>query len=59
MTFFKNVKVEQIYQARCGNRAQAGLDIVDWIEGYYNRQRIRSSIGNRPPLQAEKVLLAA
>ncbi len=36
-SFFKTLKVERIYQTRCETRAQARLDIVDWIEGYCNR----------------------
>ena len=58
-SFFKTLKVERIYQTRYETRAQARLDIVDWIEGYYNRQRVHSSIGYRVPVQAEEMLLAA
>ena len=36
-SFFKTLKVERVYQVRYDTRAQARLDIVDWIEGYYNR----------------------
>lgn len=32
--FFKTLKVERIYQVRYETRAEARLDIVDWIEGY-------------------------
>jgi transposase InsO family protein len=35
-SFFKTLKVERVYQLRYDNRAQARLDIVDWIEGFYN-----------------------
>jgi transposase InsO family protein len=58
-SFFKTLKVECIYQSRYETRAQARLDIVNWIEGYYNRQRIHSSIGYRTPVQAEETLMAA
>jgi len=58
-SFFKTLKVERIYQTRYETRAQARLDIVDWIEGYYNRQRIHSSTGYRTPVQAEETLMAA
>ena len=58
-SFFKTLKVERIYQTRYETRAHARLDIVDWIEGYYNRQRLHSSIGYRVPVQAEEMLLAA
>ncbi len=33
--------------------AQAGLDIVDWIEGYYNRQRLHTSIDFLTPVDYE------
>lgn len=58
-SFFKTLKVERIYQTRYETRAQARLDIVDWIEGYYNRQRLHSSTGYLTPVQAERVLIAA
>lgn len=44
-SFFKTLKVERIYQGRYETREQARLDIVNWIEGFYNRQRLHSSIG--------------
>jgi transposase InsO family protein len=43
-SFFKTLKVERIYQGRYKTREQPRLDIVDWIEGFYNRQRIYSPI---------------
>ena len=58
-SFFKTLKVERIYQTRYETRAHARLDIVGWIEGYYNRQRLHSSTGYRAPVQAEEMLLAA
>lgn len=58
-SFFKTLKVERIYQVRYGNRAQARLDIVDWIEGFYNRQRIHSAVGYLAPVACENSLLAA
>jgi putative transposase len=58
-SFFKTLKVERIYQLRYDTRAHARLDIVDWIEGTYNRQRIHSSIGYRTPVNAESSLMAA
>jgi putative transposase len=57
--FFKTLKVERIYQTHYETRAQARLDIVDWIEGYYNRKRLHSSLGYVTPVHAEEALLAA
>jgi len=35
-SFFKTLKVERIHLLRYDTRAHAKLDIVDWIEGFYN-----------------------
>jgi putative transposase len=56
---FKTLKVERIYQAQYATRAEARLDIVDWIEGFYDRQRLHSSIGYQTPVSAETSLVAA
>jgi putative transposase len=58
-SFFKTLKVEQIYQGRYETREQARLEIVDWIEGFYNRQRLHTSIGYRTPVEVENMLKAA
>lgn len=58
-SFFKTLKVERVHQVRYVTRAQARLDIADWIEGFYNRRRIHSSIGYKTPLQAEREFMAA
>ena len=58
-SFFKTLKVERIYQVRYDTRAQACLDIVDWIEGYYNRVRMHTAIGFLTPLAKERSFVAA
>ncbi len=58
-SFFKTLKVERIYQLRYQTRAQARLDIVDWIEGFYNHRRFHSSIGYEIPARMESRLMAA
>lgn len=58
-SFFKTLKVEQTSRCRYKTRAQARLDVVDWIEGFYNRQRIHSSIGYRTPCDYETAQKAA
>lgn len=58
-SFFKTLKVERIYQVRYDTRAQARLDIVDWIEGWYNRQRLHSANGFLAPVTWENAQLAA
>jgi transposase InsO family protein len=58
-SFFKTLKVERVHRLRYDTRAQARLDIVDWIEGFYNRRRMHSSIGYTTPVQAETILMTA
>ena len=58
-SFFKTLKVERVYQLRYDTRAQARLDIVDWIEVFYNHRRLHSSIGYQTPAHVESSLMAA
>ena len=58
-SFFKTLKVERTYQVRYATRAEARLDVVNWIEGFYNRRRLHSSIGYRTPVGVEEGLIAA
>ncbi|MFP3801953.1 IS3 family transposase [Paraburkholderia sp. SIMBA_027] len=58
-SFFKTLKVGRIYQVHYETRAEARLDIVDWIEGYYNRERLHTSIGFLTPVDYEAALIAA
>lgn len=58
-SFFKTLKVERLYRVHYYDRQQARLDIVDWIEGFYNRQRLHSSNGFQTPVVAEAMLKAA
>jgi putative transposase len=58
-SFFKTLKVERVYQLRYATRAHAKLDVIDWIEGFYNRERLHSSNGYQAPCDAESSLRAA
>jgi putative transposase len=58
-SFFKTLKVERIYLLRYETRAIAKLDIVDWIEGFYNQRRMHSSIGYKTPVDMESTLMTA
>lgn len=48
-SFFKTLKVEQVYAVRYDTRTQARRDLVAWMEGYYNTRRLHSSIGFQTP----------
>lgn len=58
-SFFKTLKVERVYQVRYESRAQARIDVVNWIEGFYNSQRLHTSIDFQVPNILEKTLAAA
>jgi putative transposase len=58
-SFFKTLKVERIYQTRYNTRQQARLDIMNWIEGRYNNERMHSANNYTSPNQAERALIAA
>jgi putative transposase len=58
-SFFKTLKVERVHRIRYDTRAIAKLDIVNWIEGFYNQRRMHSSIGYQTPAAAESSLMAA
>jgi putative transposase len=58
-SFFKTLKVERVDRVRYATRAQARLDLIDWIEGFYNTQRLHSSILYRSPTTFESDLQAA
>lgn len=58
-SFFKTLKVERVHLMRYDTRAMARLDIVNWIEGFYNQTRMHSSIGYKTPANVEFNLRAA
>jgi putative transposase len=58
-SFFKTLKVERVHQLRYETRPQAKLDVMNWIEGFYNRERMHSSNGYQSPNDAELSLKAA
>jgi transposase InsO family protein len=58
-SFFKTLKVERVHLIRYQTRALATLDIIDWIEGFYNQRRMHSSIDYRTPVDVESSPLTA
>lgn len=54
-SFFHSLKVEWIYGERVfETRKEATEKIFDYIEGWYNHQRLHSSIGHVSPAEFEK-----
>lgn len=55
-SFFATLKKELIYRTEYKNKEEAKKDIFQYIEIWYNRKRIHSSIGYMTPVQFEKSL---
>jgi transposase InsO family protein len=58
-SFFKTLKAELIYHCPYQTRDEARLEIFDYIEVYYNRQRKHSTNGYLSPVNYEKKWLKA
>jgi putative transposase len=58
-SFFSSLKRELVFHNNYQSRAQARQSIFDYIERFYNRRRIHSSIGYLTPSEYEELNLAA
>ncbi len=58
-SFFRTLKVELIYRTKFKTRDEAKAAIFEFIEVWYNRQRMHSSLGYQTPMQYEEQLLNA
>ena len=54
-SFFGTLKTELIHPMIFATRAKAKTVIAEWIEVFYNRQRIHSTIGYLAPVQFEEL----
>ena len=48
-SFFRTLKVEHVYHERFRTRREAKSSVFEWIEVFYNRQRIHSGLGYISP----------
>jgi putative transposase len=53
-SFWSTLKLELIYRRQFDSRAQAGSQIFDYIEIFYNRQRSHSALGYHSPVDFER-----
>ena len=53
-SFMKTLKREEIYANRYNNLEQLRTNIEEFTEQYYNRQRLHSALGYRPPEEFEQ-----
>jgi putative transposase len=56
-SFYRTLKVELIYQNKYETRRQAQSDIFEYIEIFYNRERLHSSLGYYSPEEYETLML--
>lgn len=56
-SFYHTLKVELIYQNHYQTRREAQRDIFEYIEVFYNRERLHSSLGYYSPEEYEKLML--
>ena len=54
-SFFATLKKEYVYQTHFKNRISAQLGIFDYIETWYNKERIHSILGDLSPNQFEEI----
>jgi transposase InsO family protein len=55
-SFWSSLKYETVYHRRFATRAEARSAIFDYIESFYNRTRLHSSLGYVSPVQFESQL---
>jgi len=58
-SFFHSLKTELVYRTKFKPRQEAKQAIFEWIEVWYNRQRLHSSLNYMSPEEYEKMALAA
>jgi len=52
-SFFATLKAELIYERIWQSRAEVRAAIFEYVEVFYNRQRLHSTLGYRTPHQTE------
>lgn len=58
-SFFRTLKVELVHREKFKNRSEAKQKIFEFIEVWYNRQRLHSSLDYQTPEQCESKQLTA
>jgi transposase InsO family protein len=52
-SFWSTLKNELVHRRRFATRAQACAELFEWIEVFYNRQRLHSALGYKSPVDFE------
>jgi transposase InsO family protein len=53
-SFFHTLKTEMIYHENFETRDEAHRAIFEWVEAFYNRQRLHSTLGYKSPVDFER-----
>src|SRR3954453_5431474 len=51
-SFFASLKKEHVHHVRFRTRAEARAAVFEYVEAFYNRQRLHSALGYRTPAEA-------
>ena len=55
-SFIKTLKYEEVYRSEYRDLEEARASIGEFLENIYNRERLHSALGYRPPLEFERRL---
>jgi len=55
-SFWSSLKRELVHRCQFATRAQARAAIFEWIEVFYNRERLHSALGYHSPVDFETKL---
>jgi transposase InsO family protein len=58
-SLFASLKEEHVHHARFRTRAEARAAVFEYVEVFYNRQRLHSGIGYRTPAEARASMEAS
>lgn len=55
-SFFHTLKTEMIYHEDFNTREEADRAIFEWVEAFYNRERLHSTLGYKSPVDFERMV---